>query len=111
MAFDPDEEIEVELLNNIIGESLKPFKDENVYFLPDKVAQWTQSIIDTCLKELVKMNKPYKYIVSCIIQQRIGAGLQTVTAMHWDKKTDGLTTAQLEAHNLSMVVTIFYMHI
>jgi len=111
MAFDPDEEVEMEQLNNIVGESLKGFKDESVYFLPDKVGQWTQAIIDTCLKELVKMNKPYKYVVTCIIQQRLGAGLQTVTAMHWDKKTDGLTTAQLDATNLTLIVTVFYMHI
>jgi len=111
MEFDPDEEVDTELINSILGDALKLFKDENIYFLPEKAGPWAQSVIDTCLKELVKMNKPYKYIVTCIIQQKIGAGLQTVTSMYWDKKTDGMTTAQMESINLGVVVTVFYMHI
>ena len=34
----------------------------------EKVNQWCQQIIEGCLKELVKLDKKYKYVVTCIIQ-------------------------------------------
>ena len=33
----------------------------------DKVNQWCTQIIDSCIKDLAKLNKPFKYIVTCVI--------------------------------------------
>jgi len=35
--------------------------------------------MDYCLKELVRMGKHFKYIVTCIIMQSNGAGIYTAT--------------------------------
>ncbi len=50
---------------------------ENIVYNRDKVNMWCGQIIDYCIKELAKLNKWVKYVVTCIIMQRNGAGLQT----------------------------------
>lgn len=49
--------------------------DQNIAYQKDKVNQWCQQIIDSCIKDLAKLNKPFKYAVTCIIMQNNGSGL------------------------------------
>ena len=39
------------------------------------VGQWTNDVVETCVKRLAGLNKPFKYVVTCVIMQRNGAGL------------------------------------
>lgn len=77
----------------------------------NKVNQWTSSVVEQCLNQLTKLNKPFKYIglsidvvalgvhpasgtlcvlpVSCVIMQKNGAGLHTAASCFWDNSTDG----------------------
>ena len=41
--------------------------DQNIAYQKDKVNQWCQQIIECCIKDLAKLNKPFKYAVTCII--------------------------------------------
>eukprot|EP00434_Breviolum_minutum_P042023 symbB.v1.2.037386.t1/scaffold5505.1/size26367/2 len=41
---------------------------------------------------LNEQKKPFKYVVSCIIMQRNGAGLHTATSCWWDAGNDGVYT-------------------
>ena len=41
--------------------------DSNIVFQKDKVNQWCQQIIEACIKDLAKLQKPFKYAVTCII--------------------------------------------
>ena len=41
----------------------------------EKVNQWSTQMLDMVTKELAKLNKDFKYAVTCIIQQANGAGL------------------------------------
>ena len=47
-----------------------------VEYSKDKVNGWSNTVIDGCIKELVKSRKKFKYAVTCIIMQKNGAGLQ-----------------------------------
>ena len=58
-------------MQNVIKGIINP----DTVYQREKVNQWTQQIIENCIKELAKLNKPTKYIVTCIIQQNNGAGL------------------------------------
>lgn len=40
---------------------------DNIVYQKDKVNQWCQQIIETCIKDLAKLQKPFKYAVTCII--------------------------------------------
>ena len=75
--------------------------------------------MSSCLQELAKLNKPFKYVpwqqkeafycgcpkavawrffvqvVTCIIMQKSGAPLHTSIALHWDTKTDGTSCVQV----------------
>ena len=60
------------------------------------------SITDACLKDLVKLEKPFKYagtypvldrfhimVVTVTIMQRCGASLISTASCYWDRKSDG----------------------
>lgn len=61
---------------------------ENMYN-PKKVDDWTNQVTDNCLQGLQKLQKHFKYVVTCIIMQKNGAGLHTSAGMFWDTKKDG----------------------
>lgn len=54
-----------------------------------QVGQWTSSMVEVCLKRLTGLNKPFKYVVTCVIMQKNGAGLHTASSCYWDNTTDG----------------------
>ena len=39
-----------------------------------KVNQWTNGVVESCLASLTKLQKPFKYIVTCVIMQVITEG-------------------------------------
>ena len=45
---------------------------EQIIYAKEKVNDWCRQIIDGCLKELAKLEKWFKYVVTCIIQQKNG---------------------------------------
>ncbi len=76
----------------------------NASYQHTKVPQWTNNIVEQCLKRLSSLNKPFKYVgnisfwkrifnidsVTCIIMQKNGAGLHTATSCYWDTASDGI---------------------
>lgn len=79
----------------------------NVTFTKEKVNAWCGQIIDSCLKELAKVNKPFKYVVTCIIMQKNGSPLHTAATAFWDTKTDGLCCMQVGNETMDCIVTIY----
>ena len=53
-------QIAQQVVENIIG-------GENIVYQRDKVNQWSQQIIEGIIKDLAKLNKQFKYVVTCII--------------------------------------------
>ena len=58
---------------------------------------------DTILKELQGLNRPFKYVVTTIIMQKNGAGMDTGAAMHWDANKDGLVCIPWENGEMHVV--------
>ena len=56
------------------------------------VQDWIDEICAKITKDLIDMNKPFKYIVSCIIMQKNGAGLHAVNSCFWDSSNDNSMT-------------------
>lgn len=71
------------------------------------VGQWTNDVVETCVKRLAGLNKPFKYVVTCVIMQRNGAGLHTAASCFWDNDTDGSRTVRWENKSMYCVVTAF----
>mmetsp|Transcript_28386 Transcript_28386/g.87827 ORF Transcript_28386/g.87827 Transcript_28386/m.87827 type:complete len:124 (-) Transcript_28386:638-1009(-) len=53
-----------------------------------KVASWIDSVCDKSMEALVSLNKPFKYIVTCIMLQKNGAGIHTGQSCFWDISND-----------------------
>ena len=69
-AFQP-EEVEP-LLNDVVAKVLA-----NEVYDESKVATWVDRICDQSMQKLTQMNKPFKYVVTCILMQKNGAGVHT----------------------------------
>mmetsp|Transcript_3771 Transcript_3771/g.9459 ORF Transcript_3771/g.9459 Transcript_3771/m.9459 type:complete len:136 (-) Transcript_3771:178-585(-) len=85
----------LQVLQNILGPTP---------FLQAKMGMWTTTIIENVLKELKEINDEsakagqqddeemgqlWKFIVTCHIQQKTGAGMSSATCCYWDNENDG----------------------
>ena len=82
------------------------FQHEEEYN-PNKVSSLQSSIMENILKELQTLNRPFKYVVTCIIMQKIGAGLQTRSATFWDAAKDATVVVPFENPQLHAIVTVY----
>ena len=78
----------VDEVSNVIKEAIETTIGGNSY-THAKVNQWTNGVVESCLASLTKLQKPFKYIVTCVIMQKNGAGLHTASSCYWDNSTDG----------------------
>uniref|UniRef100_UPI00398ECCC2 dynein light chain Tctex-type 1-like n=1 Tax=Pristiophorus japonicus TaxID=55135 RepID=UPI00398ECCC2 len=72
-----------------------------------KVNQWTGAVVEQCLNQLTKLAKPFKYIVTCVIMQKNGAGLHTASSCFWDNSVDGSCTVRWENKTMYCIVSTF----
>merc|ERR1712050_643338 len=96
----------VDDVTNIIKESIENAIGGNAY-QHNKVNQWTSNVVEQCLNHLTKLNKPFKYIVTCVIMQKNGAGLHTASSCFWDNSTDGSCTVRWENKTMYCIVSVF----
>mmetsp|Transcript_34399 Transcript_34399/g.41522 ORF Transcript_34399/g.41522 Transcript_34399/m.41522 type:complete len:128 (+) Transcript_34399:206-589(+) len=73
------------ILQTAINEVIKP-----VSYDESKVQQWIDTICESCMKQLVELQKPLKYIVTCTIVQSTGAGFHTTHSSYWDLENDNV---------------------
>lgn len=104
---DESAEFSVEQVEHIIREAIKATLHDSTYN-PKKVNEWTNLIVTSCLKSLqelgitdkheynerivvltCRLGKSFKYIITCMIMQKNGAGINTTTSMFWDASKDG----------------------
>ncbi|KAM8847339.1 dynein light chain Tctex-type 1 [Synchiropus picturatus] len=107
--YDTEEEetvFVVEKVSQIIKESVGATIGENVYH-HSRVNLWSTSVVQQCLSQLSKLGKPFKYIVTCVIMQKTGAGLQTASSCFWDNTTDGSCAVRWENKSMYCIVTVF----
>ncbi|KAG2468133.1 dynein light chain Tctex-type 1-like [Polypterus senegalus] len=96
----------VEEVTAIIKECIENAIGGNSY-QHSRVNQWTSGVVEQCLSHLTRLNKPFKYIVTCIIMQKNGAGLQTASSCFWDNTTDGSCTVRWENKSMYCIVSVF----
>ncbi|GMH38479.1 hypothetical protein BSKO_06363 [Bryopsis sp. KO-2023] len=93
-------------VSNIIKDSIDTVL-QNQQFSLTKVGQWTAGCLENCIKKLTSMNKPFKYVVTCVIMQKNGAGLHTAASCFWDNSTDGSRTVRWENKTMYCICTVF----
>eukprot|EP01035_Chromulina_nebulosa_P019143 gene19143-24982_t len=55
---------------------------------------WVDEICSAISKELIETNKPFKYLISCTIMQKNGAGLHLGHSCFWDTANDNVVIAK-----------------
>lgn len=100
----------VDEVSAAIKEAIESVIGGNTY-QHNKVNQWSSSIMDNCLQQLVKLQKPFKYIVTCVVVQKNGAGVHTASSCFWDNTTDGSCTVRWENKTMYCIVSVFGMSI
>lgn len=79
-----------------------------VTYTHSRVPQWTSDVIEACMRRLTQLNKPFKYIVTCAIMQKTGAGLHMASSCYWDNTSDGWVTHKYEGNKTCVcIVSVF----
>uniref|UniRef100_A0A9L0J6I2 Dynein light chain Tctex-type 1 n=1 Tax=Equus asinus TaxID=9793 RepID=A0A9L0J6I2_EQUAS len=100
----------VDEVSNIVKEAIESAIGGNAY-QHSKVNQWTTNVVEQTLSQLTKLGKPFKYIVTCVIMQKNGAGLHTASSCFWDSSTDGSCTVRWENKSMYCIVSAFGLSI
>eukprot|EP00762_Andalucia_godoyi_P005899 ANDGO_07007.mRNA.1 Dynein light chain Tctex-type len=100
VVFRPEEVSE--LVTECIESTIK-----TAVYNTSKVDQWTSSIIEACLKKLSSLNIPFKYIVTCIVMQRTGAGIHSACAAFWDTQSDAVCNVKWENDSMQCIVSVY----
>ena len=79
----------------------------NASFTSDKTKDWSNSIIQSSLKGLQSLNRPYKYCLIVTIMQKNGAGLVSAASVYWDPREDGVCKVSWENETMHCVVAVF----
>ncbi len=58
------------------------------------VQTWIDEISSRINMELIEMNKPFKYIITCVIMQKNGAGIHMGNSAYWDASNDNFVMAR-----------------
>ena len=79
----------VDEVSSIVKEAIESAIGGNAY-QHSKVNQWTTNVLEQTLSQLTKLGRPFKYIVTCVIMQKNGAGLHSASSCFWDSSTDAV---------------------
>lgn len=97
-------EFSVEDVEGIVRNAIHVSLNEHQYN-GKKVNEWTNLIVTNCLRDLQALNRPFKYVITCIIMQKTGAGMCTTSTMVWDQM-DGLCKGM---HKYFLSVSLMYI--
>ncbi|RZC40650.1 Tctex-1 domain containing protein [Asbolus verrucosus] len=104
--MDDDNQFVPEEVNKIVKNTIDALLSDITYET-DKINQWSAKISEQCLSTLSKLKKHFKYVVTCSIMQKTGAGLHTASSCYWDSTTDGTCTVRWENKTMYCIVTVF----
>mmetsp|Transcript_1874 Transcript_1874/g.2461 ORF Transcript_1874/g.2461 Transcript_1874/m.2461 type:complete len:116 (-) Transcript_1874:205-552(-) len=104
------QQFEYDEVKSLIDQSIEPILGSNIYN-PKKVHDWTSAVVEGVLKNLQNLNKPFKYVVTCLLMQNNGAGLHTASTCFWDTKTDNSCSVRWGNDTMHAIVTVFALHI
>jgi dynein light chain Tctex-type 1 len=76
-------------------------------FIANEMDVYIGSCVRQILSDLSDLQKPFKYAVSMILTQKVGAGLASSATMFWDVETDCHASVTWENEELQAVVAVY----
>ena len=71
-----------------------------------KTSEWVDRIGNGVIEKMRKQAPYFKYMVSCFVVEKVGAGMHYESVAHWDPRTDGTTTSMFENESLVCLCTV-----
>eukprot|EP00753_Platysulcus_tardus_P016439 PLAT5710.1.p1 GENE.PLAT5710.1~~PLAT5710.1.p1 ORF type:complete len:115 (-),score=38.50 PLAT5710.1:93-437(-) len=93
-------------VNNIVTTIISRVLEGQKYSL-GRVSDWNDEITSSSIKQLKELCSNFKYVVTCVILEKTGAGFHMSTTSYWDKTTDGIVAARWDNSHLACMVTVF----
>merc|ERR1711934_253030 len=102
-------------IETIINKHVENVIENNPYNEED-VPKWIQEITELVTADLIGLNKPFKFVVNCIIVEHTGAGINTANSAYWDSVHDGVKivawpTDRKENETCTSITSVFGMAI
>lgn len=72
-----------------------------------KALEWNEAISEQVVDGLHQMSPNFKVGATCLLVEKIGAGLHTNTTAFWDSRRDGCYTVQWENDSINCVLMLF----
>ena len=91
--------------NSIAADAMRRVLDGKLY-VPAKSSEWVEAIGNNAIEQLRGVSPNFKFVVSCVIVQKVGAGLHSTCTSFWDAKTDGMVTTKYENDYMTCLCTI-----
>ncbi|KAF8367619.1 dylt-1, partial [Pristionchus pacificus] len=87
------------VLDQVIGQQAYTYSESSA---------WNQLIVEQITTELVRTQRPYKFIVtSALLQTANGSGLNVSSVSYWNKATDLSFSYRWENKHMLAVVNVF----
>ena len=83
----------------------------NQAFTHSKLDTWSNNVIEACLKRCTALGKPFKYVVTSHLTQKVGAGMHVASTSLTDPKTDGKLSTTWGNNTMQCVVTLYWLAI
>ncbi|CAG0887001.1 unnamed protein product [Cyprideis torosa] len=96
----------MEEIKTIILDAVENTLGQNSYNA-GKMQQWTNSVTEKVLQQLAKLQKPFKYVVTCVIIQKTGGGVHTASTCFWDPTTDGVCNVRWDNKTMLCLVSVY----
>ena len=109
--MDDDQHDEISINTDKLGDDIHTFcktKLQAEKWQPKKVDGWSKDIIEFTLKSLAELKKPFKYVVTCMIVQKNGAGISSATMALWDNMRDSLHSVPYEGDHVHCITTVYW---
>ncbi|KAL0481567.1 dynein light chain, partial [Acrasis kona] len=94
-----------EQIQNIVKDAVDNVLSYETDYKHSLVSQWVNNIIETTMKKLTGLLKPFKYVVTCVIMQNNGAGFHTASSCYWET-CDGSYIHKMEGKNLYCITSV-----
>lgn len=100
-------EIEKITIDKILRVKIEKTLGEEKVFKADKAKRWSETISRECVRDLVKLQKPYKFLVSCSINQRTGGSLVQHSSCFADPVLDVITSVHWMNDVMHCIVNVY----
>ena len=95
-------------IKNVFNQNLEEEGEGTQQYEHNKAQGWINKICEQVMDKLIRFRKPFKYVVTCMIVQKNGAGISSATMALWDNMRDSLHSVPYEGDHVHCITTVYW---